>query len=121
MHFQIAGYQRSAETSVITETSLNRLLLFLFFILKSSRRSYSVGKGVLKTFTGKHFCWSLFLIKLQALVPAAQVLSTEICKIFKNTYLKTTVSPFKSLFIVHEKETVNYFLKKFYHRYLTLF
>ena len=116
---RLAGYQRSFETSVIAETSLNKLLLFL--ILKSSRRSYSVGKGVLKTFTGKHFCWSLFLIKLQALVPAAQVLSTEICKIFKNTYLKTTVSPFKSLFIVHEKETVNYFLKKFYRRYLTLF
>ena len=103
MHFQIAGYQRSAETSVITETSLNRLLLFLFFILKSSRRSYSVGKGVLKTFTGKHLCWSLFLIKFQALVTAAQVLSTQICKTFKNTYLKTPVSPCKSLFTVHEK------------------
>ena len=44
---------------VIAETYLNRLLLFL--ILKSSHRSYSVGKGVLKNFTGKHFCWSLFL------------------------------------------------------------
>ena len=45
----------------ITETSLNRLLLFL--ILKSSHRSYSVEKDVLKSFTGKLFCWSLFLIK----------------------------------------------------------
>ena len=48
----------------IAETSLNRLLLLL--VLKSSYRSYSVEKDVLKTFTGKHFCWSLFLIKLQA-------------------------------------------------------
>ena len=68
----------------IAETSLNRLLLFL--TLKRSHRSYSVEKGVLKNFTGKHFCWSLFLIKLQAWGPATQVLSTEICKIFKNTY-----------------------------------
>ena len=30
--------------------------------------------------------WSLFLIKLQALRHATQVLSTEICKIFQNTY-----------------------------------
>ena len=69
---------------VITETSLNRLLLFL--ILKSSHWSYSVGKIVLKNFIGKHFCWSLFLIKLQTWGPATQVLSTEICKTFKNTY-----------------------------------
>ena len=48
----------------IAETSLNRLLLIL--ILKSSHRSYSVEKGILKNFTGKHFSWSLFLIKLQA-------------------------------------------------------
>ena len=70
--------------SEIAETSLNRLLLFL--ILKSTHLSYSVEKDVLKTFTGKHFCLSLFLIKLQALRPATQVLSTEICKTFKNTY-----------------------------------
>ena len=91
MHFQISLSLWELQVirdwlcvRVIAETSLNRLLLFL--ILKSSHRSYSVGKGVLKNFTGKHFCWSLFLIKLQALRPATQVLSTEICKIFKNTY-----------------------------------
>ena len=68
----------------IAGTSMNRLLLFL--ILKSSHRSYSVEKDVLKIFTGKHFCWSLFLINLEALKPATQALSTEICKIFKNVY-----------------------------------
>ena len=34
---------------------------------KSSHRRYSVKRGVLKNFpnfTGKHLCWSLFLIKL---------------------------------------------------------
>ena len=48
----------------IGETSLNRLLLLL--ILKSSHRSCSVEKGALKNFTGKHLCWSLFIIKLRA-------------------------------------------------------
>ena len=70
----------------IAETSFNRLLLFL--ILKSNHWSCSVEKGVLKRFTGKHFCWSLFLIKLQAWGPATQVFSIEICKIFKNTYFQ---------------------------------
>ena len=55
-------------------------------------------------FPGKHLCWSLFLIKLQA-VSSANVLkrgyntgvySCEYCKIFKNTsfeeHLRTTTS-----------------------------
>ena len=33
---------------------------------RCSHRWYSVKKGVLKNFIGKHLCWSLFLIKLQA-------------------------------------------------------
>ena len=44
----------------------HRDLLGLF---RSSHRRCSVKKGVLKkfaNFTGKHLCWSLFLIKLQA-------------------------------------------------------
>ena len=48
----------------IAETYLNRLLLLL--ILKSTRRSCSVEKCVLKNFTGKHLSWSLILIKLRA-------------------------------------------------------
>ena len=46
-------------------------------------------------FTGKHLCWSLFLIKLQTLRPATllkavltQVLSCEIYKIFNKTYFE---------------------------------
>ena len=56
-------------------------------------------------FTGKHLCWSLFLIKLLAFRPGTlfketptPVFSSEICKIFKNTYfeehLRTTASVF---------------------------
>ena len=44
-------------------------------------------------FTGKHLCWILFLIQLQAVRPATvlkrdsgQVFSCEICKIFKDTF-----------------------------------
>ena len=55
----------------IAETSLNRLLLFL--ILKSSYRSCSVEKSILKSFTGKYLCCSLFSKKLQTWRPATQV------------------------------------------------
>ena len=43
-------------------------------------------KAVLKNFvifTGKHLCWSLFLIKTPI-----QVFSCEYCKIFKNNYFE---------------------------------
>ena len=69
MHFQISFslwelqvISNWLRVGNIAETSLNRLLLFL--IVKSRHRSYSVEKGDLKNFTGKHFCWSFFLIKL---------------------------------------------------------
>ena len=41
-------------------------------------------------FTAKHLCWSLFLIKLQALLEKTptQVFSYEYCEIFKNTYFQ---------------------------------
>ena len=55
----------------INETSLNKLLLFL--ILKSSRQSCSVEKRVLRNFTGKYLCWSLFLKKSEGWGPATQV------------------------------------------------
>ena len=55
-------------------------------------------KAVLKNvaiFTGKHLCWSLFLIKLRAFRPATILkrdsntgVSFEYCEVFKNTYLK---------------------------------
>ena len=55
-------------------------------------------KGVLKDFAnfkGKHLCWSLFLIKLQAFRPATLLkedsnieIFCEISEIFKNTYFE---------------------------------
>ena len=55
-------------------------------------------KGVLKifaSFTGKHLCWSLFLIKLHAFrlqlyskKTPAQAFSSEIRNNFRNTYFK---------------------------------
>ena len=56
--------------------------------------------GVLKNianFTGKRLCWSLFLINLQALrlylrETPAQVLSSEICGIFKITQVAASES-----------------------------
>ena len=86
----------------IAETSLNRLLLFL--TLKSSHRSYSVQKNVLKNFTGKHFCWSLFFKKLQA---QHRYFHWNLQNFLEHLFLKTTVSLCKSLFTVHQKETAN--------------
>ena len=118
MHFQISLLLRELQAirdwlcvRDIAEISLNRLLLFL--ILKGSHRSYSVEKGVLKNFTGRHFCWSPFLIKLQA--PSkketlAQEFSCEFCEISKNTFftntsgrllLENTAKCFKFLYYNH--------------------
>ena len=56
--------------------------------VESSFKSYA-------EFTGKHQCWSLFLIKLQTggacsfiKKTPAQMLSCEICETFKNTYFE---------------------------------
>ena len=67
--------------------------------VRSSYWRCSVKQGVFKNFsnfTGKHFCWSLLLIKLQVLEPATllrktltRMLSCRICKLFlKPTFLK---------------------------------
>ena len=48
-------------------------------------------KTVFKNFVilkGKHLCWSLFLIKLQASRPPTQLLSCKHCKIFKIAYFE---------------------------------
>ena len=58
-------------------------------IVRSSRSQMFFSIDLLKGFahfTGKHLCWSLFLIKFQASRPAAQVFSCEISKIFKKTF-----------------------------------
>ena len=89
----------------IAETSLNRLLLFL--ILKSSHRRCSVEKSVLKSFTGKYLCCSLFSKNLQAGEPATQGFSNDICKLFKNIYFEERLYLYVTLFTVYEKETAN--------------
>ena len=38
-------------------------------------------------FTGKHLCWSIFLMKLQVWWLYSEVFSSEYCGIFKNTFL----------------------------------
>ena len=46
-------------------------------------------KGFLKNFadfTGKHLCWSLFLITLQGEI--VQHKCSEVCETFKNTYFE---------------------------------
>ena len=47
--------------------------IYLKSIIRSSRSQMFIKIGALKNFanfTGKHLCWSLFLIKLQAFRPA---------------------------------------------------
>ena len=63
-------------------------------------------KTVLRNFTifkGKHLCWSLFLIKLQAWRPI-ETFSYEYYEMFKNTvfaeYLQTAASEFIQLIVL---------------------
>ena len=67
--------------------------------VRSSHWRCSVKQSVFKNFsnfTGKHFCWSLLLIKLQVSEPATllretltHMLSCRICKLFlKSIFLK---------------------------------
>ena len=69
--------------------------------------------GVLKMytkFTGKHLCWSLFLVnysnlQLYEIETPTKVFSCEFCKTFKNTYfiehLWATVSEDKKVTFFH--------------------
>ena len=70
----------------------------LVFYRRSHQRC-SIKKALLKNiaiFTGKHLCWSLFLIKLEDLracnfikrETSPQVFSRGHCKIFKNIYFE---------------------------------
>ena len=62
--------------------------MFLPENLGSSRWQMFLKIGVLKNFanfTGKHLCWSLFLIETPT-----QVFSCKICEIFKNFFLQNT-------------------------------
>ena len=60
------------ETSISEVPESFLIYNFRVYRLRSSHRRCSLKKGLLKNFTifiGKHLCWSLFLIKLQALRP----------------------------------------------------
>ena len=77
------------------------------------KRSYSLKLCIIHIFTGKHLCWSLFLIILLISFQhifkktPAQMFSGEKCKIFKNTYVcRNTVlihiaALFSSSFNIH--------------------
>ena len=85
----------------------------------SSQRRYSVKKGVLKKqlfanvvkdfayFSGKHLCWSLFLIKLQA---SLNVQTHLICPLLPTNCL--SVWPFC--------ETCSFIKKRLQHRFFSL-
>ena len=63
---------------------LQKVLMFDRALYRNNHRRCSVKKGFLKSFanfTGKHLCWRLFLIKLQAWRP-------KICEIFKNAHFE---------------------------------
>ena len=61
---------------------------------RSSQQKCSTKNSVLKKFpifTGKHLCWSLFLIKLVCNFikgTPTQLLSCEYCEIFQNSYFE---------------------------------
>ena len=67
----------SSNSSVFKQQLTYVLLLFKIGVLKN----YAV-------FTGKHMCWSLFLIKFQAFTftTPTQVFSSEYCENFKNSF-----------------------------------
>ena len=69
------------------------LYKFTFTLFRSSHQRCFIKKAVLKnfaTFTWKHMCWSLCLIKLQTFRPVTptQVFSCDYCEIFKNSYFE---------------------------------
>ena len=68
---------------------------------RSSQRKCSIKKAVLKyfaIFTGKHLCWSLFLIKLQTLNICFQKISANGCLVY-NMSLKELEQGATEMFI----------------------
>ena len=79
----------------MTYTYITFIYSFLSLQLtyRSSHEICSIEKAVFKNFaisTGKHLCWSLFLIKLQACLQRTFTtdVSCEYCESFKNTYFE---------------------------------
>ena len=82
--------EQSAFSNDLHKPTLEWQVSTLFFDLQ---QRFSVKEGVLKNFanfTGKHLCWNLLLLKLQALQALqlylkktpTQVLSCRICETF---------------------------------------
>ena len=71
----------------------NRLGIIIMIILTLLLMSEAATRGVLKSFlvfTGKHLCWSLFIINLQAFYwqeTLTQVFLSGYCEIFKNSFI----------------------------------
>ena len=81
------------QSLIIAKLCIKSLLGALVTLLSNPKQPLEVfcKNGVLKIFedfTGKQLCWSLFLIKLQALQALTQMFYCEICKIFENTYFE---------------------------------
>ena len=73
------------------------ILILLWILTEKNYFQKQPSGGVLwKIFTGKHLCWSLFLIKLQE--TPTQVFSCEYCKIFKNNVLEEHLQTAASVF-----------------------
>ena len=64
------------------------------YISRRSQMFFRIGAlNKFAIFTGKHLCWSRFLIKLPSGLKApTQMFSCEYCKIFKNSFFYRTPS-----------------------------
>ena len=71
----------------------NRLGIIIMIILTLLLMAEAATRGVLKSFlvfTGKHLCWSLFIINLQAFYwqeALTQAFLCGYCEIFKNSFI----------------------------------
>ena len=102
----------------IGEKSLSRLL-GCFYLKKQPPEVFSFKKGAFKGFanvTGKHLCWSLFLIKFQAWGPTTfskrdtnpGVFPVNFAKHLRKKYLWAYASlSSQVIFTMHEKDTGN--------------
>ena len=68
-------------------------LIVVKVLFRSSHRRCSIKKGVLRNFTKltrRHLCWSLFLIKLQALTLLKKRLAVNFVKFLRIPFLQNT-------------------------------
>ena len=85
---QICQQRKFCEVRSAIKISLFQITFLLWFVVyfRTSRSQLLFKISVLKNFanlTGKHLCWSLFLLKLQKTL--THTFSCKICELFKNT------------------------------------